>query len=105
MGVGATVEIRVIGAERLFADFSQNACGFPNCILRSFLRDLPHVLIVTVGFFKIRNHYECHKSVIKSLFKIPNLDLVESNMIYLDIFLTEIYVIISVSLINLIRLL
>jgi hypothetical protein len=46
-----------------------------------------------------------NKSVIKSLFKIPNLDLVESNMIYLDIFLTEIYVIISVSLINLIRLL
>jgi hypothetical protein len=33
------------------------------------------------------------------------MDLVESNMLYIDIFITEIYVIISVSLINLIRIL
>jgi hypothetical protein len=39
------------------------------------------------------------------MFKISNLDLVESNMLNIDIFIIEIYVVISGSLINLIRLL
>ncbi len=51
MGVGATVEIRVIGAERYSRIFPKNACGFPICILSSFLRDILHVLIVTVDIF------------------------------------------------------
>ncbi len=50
-------------------------------------------------------YYLPNKSVIKSLFIISNLDLVESNMLYIDIFITEIYIIISESFINLIRLL
>jgi hypothetical protein len=37
------------------------------------------------------------------MFKISNLDLVESNMLNTDIFIKEIYVVISGSLINLIR--
>jgi hypothetical protein len=36
---------------------------------------------------------------------MSNLDLVESNMLYIDIFITEIYIVISESFINLIRLL
>jgi hypothetical protein len=39
------------------------------------------------------------------MFKISNLDLVEYNMLYIDIFIAEIYIVISESFINLIRLL
>jgi hypothetical protein len=39
------------------------------------------------------------------MFKISNLDLHESNMLYIDIFITEVYIVISESFINLIRLL
>jgi hypothetical protein len=50
-------------------------------------------------------YYLPNKSVIKSLFIISNLDPVESNMLYMDIFIKKIYIVISESFINLIRLL
>jgi hypothetical protein len=50
-------------------------------------------------------HYLPNKLVIKSLFMISYVDLVVSNMLYIDIFMTEIYIVMSESFINLIRLL
>jgi hypothetical protein len=46
-----------------------------------------------------------YKLVIKSLFKIATLDLVDTNLLYIDIFTVEMYVVTSGSFINLIRLL
>jgi hypothetical protein len=51
------------------------------------------------------NDSNCLKLVIKSLFKIATLHLVDSNLLYIDIFTAEIYVVTSGSFINLIRLL
>ncbi len=60
----------------------------------------------TKGKYEIcKAYYLPNKTVIKSMFKILNLDLVESNMLYIDIFITKIYIFISESFIDLIRLL
>ncbi len=61
MGVGATVEIRVIGAERQFAFFLENACGFPILLLSSLSNYFARSHRYRRYFLKFENHYECQK--------------------------------------------
>jgi hypothetical protein len=61
VGVGATVEIRVIGAERYSRIFLKNACGIPICILSSFMRYFARSHRYSRYFLKFENHYECRK--------------------------------------------